>query len=140
MTMPTIALEALTKTYDDTRVVDDISHTIEEGEFFVFVGPSGSGKSTILRLIAGLIPPTSGSIRFDNEDITARDARERDVAMVFQNYALYPHKTAYENIAFGLRARKVPQDRIEHSVQKASSMLNITHLLKRWPKDHTMEP
>lgn len=133
--MATITLEALTKEYDQTRVVDGVSHTIEDGEFFVFVGPSGSGKSTILRLLAGLVQPTQGSIRFDDKDITAREPRERDVAMVFQNYALYPHKTVYENIAFGLRARKIPEDKIDQSVQDASSMLNITDLLDRWPKE-----
>lgn len=133
--MASIAVDKLTKCYDGPRVVDNVSLEIRNGEFFVFVGPSGSGKSTILRLIAGLINPTSGDIKFDAESVTMLEPRERNVAMVFQNYALYPHKNVYDNIAFGLRARKVPENEVDERVHEAAAMLGVKPLLNRWPKE-----
>lgn len=133
--MAAVTLDKITKSYDSQRVIDNISLKINEGEFFVFVGPSGSGKSTLLRLIAGLIKPTSGKIKFNNTTITNFAARDRNVAMVFQNYALYPHKNVYENIAFGLRARKTLKYEIDRRVQEIATVLGIQKLLERWPKD-----
>ena len=133
--MAGIALEKLTKCFDSDKAVDDVSLEVKDGEFFVLVGPSGCGKSTILRLIAGLIRPTSGDIKFDGETVTGIEPRERNVAMVFQSYALYPHKNVYENIAFGLRARKTAKEEVEKRVKEASAMLDIKKLLKRWPKE-----
>ena len=133
--MAAITLVDLTKAYGHTRVVDDVSLEIKDGEFFVFVGPSGSGKSTILRLIAGLITLSGGDIRFDGESVVALPPRDRNVAMVFQNYALYPHKSVYDNIAFGLRARKVPEGQVRQRVEKAAAMLGVESFLNRWPKE-----
>lgn len=133
--MAVITIDELTKTYNDTCVLRSITLEIKNGEFFVVVGPSGSGKSTLLRLIAGLIKPTSGNIKFDGEPVTSLDARERNVAMVFQNYALYPHKRVYDNIAFGLRARKVPESEVDQRVHSAARLLGIESLLRRWPKE-----
>jgi multiple sugar transport system ATP-binding protein len=133
--MAGITIDKLTRCFDSERAVDNISLNVKEGEFFVFVGPSGCGKSTLLRLIAGLIKPTSGNIKFDERIVNRLEARERNVAMVFQSYALYPHKNVYENIAFGLRARKTPQDEIDKRVKKAAAMLDIQRLLNRWPKE-----
>lgn len=132
--MASIEVANLTKCYNSENVVDNVNLKIKDNEFFVFVGPSGSGKSTILRLIAGLIKPTSGDIKFSDKTVTNLEARERNVAMVFQNYALYPHKNVYDNIAFGLRARKTPRDEIDRRVRQISSILNIEKLLQRWPK------
>jgi len=133
--MAAVTLDKINKYYDSQRVIDNISLKINEGEFFVFVGPSGSGKSTLLRLIAGLIKPSSGTIKFNNTTITNFAARDRNVAMVFQNYALYPHKNVYENIAFGLRARKTLKYEIDRRVQEIATVLGIHKLLERWPKD-----
>jgi multiple sugar transport system ATP-binding protein len=133
--MAGITIDKLTKYFDSGRAVDNISLKIKDGEFFVFVGPSGCGKSTLLRLIAGLITPTSGDIKFDERIVTGLETRERNVAMVFQSYALYPHKNVYENIAFGLRARKTPKDEVDKRVKKAATMLGIQRLLNRWPKE-----
>ena len=133
--MAGIVLNNLTKQYDTSRVVDSVSLDIQDGEFFVFVGPSGSGKSTILRLIAGLILPTTGEIQFDGKSVAMLEPRQRNVAMVFQNYALYPHKNVYDNIAFGLRARKVAEEEVDKRVQEAAALLGVERLLKRWPKE-----
>lgn len=133
--MAAVTIDKINKYYDSQRVIDNISLKINNGEFFVFVGPSGSGKSTILRLIAGLVKPSSGKIKFNNTTVTNFEARDRNVAMVFQNYALYPHKNVYENIAFGLRARKTLKYEIDRRVQEIASVLGIEKLLKRWPKE-----
>ena len=105
-----ISLQHLVKVYaDEVRAVDDVSLDIGEGEFVVLVGPSGCGKSTLLRLIAGLEQATEGSVLIGDEDVTHLRPQERDIAMVFQNYALYPHMTVEENLAFGLKLRKTPK-------------------------------
>ncbi len=110
-----------------------MSFEIEPGEFFALLGPSGSGKSTTLRILAGLDAPTSGRVFIDGQDITATDARDRDIAMVFQSYALYPHMTVYENIAFPLEMAKMPKDEIVPAVQEAARKVAIDHLLDRKP-------
>jgi len=108
--MASLTLAALTLTYPNgTRAVDGVDLALDDGAFLAILGPSGCGKSSLLRLIAGLETPTSGSIRMDGEDVTGKEPKDRDVAMVFQGLALYPHMTVAENMGLGLRARKTPQ-------------------------------
>ena len=132
--MAEIRLEHIEKYFGDVHVVKDLSLYIEDGSFTVLVGPSGCGKTTTLRLIAGLETVTSGKIYIGDQDVTALEPKDRNVAMVFQNYALYPHMSVYDNIAFGLQARKVDKKEIDQRVQRAAAMLGITNLLKRKPK------
>ncbi len=117
----------------ETVAVDEFTLTIQDGEFMILVGPSGCGKTTALRLVAGLEKPTSGEIAIDGRVINDLTPRDRDIAMVFQNYALYPHMTVYRNLAFGLKQRKVPKDQIDRRVSEASTMLGLDDLLKRRP-------
>jgi multiple sugar transport system ATP-binding protein len=113
MNMAKVELKNIEKIYDDNvRAVADVNVTIEDREFVVFVGPSGCGKSTTLRMIAGLEEITSGELRIDGEIVNNLAPKDRNIAMVFQNYALYPHMTVYENMAFGLRIRKIPNSEI----------------------------
>ena len=132
--MAEIRLEHVVKRFGDVEAVKDLSLTIADGSFTVLVGPSGCGKTTTLRLIAGLETITSGHIFIGDQDVTHLEPKDRNVAMVFQNYALYPHLTVWENIAFGLMARKVPKPEIEQRVQRAAAMLGIGNLLKRKPR------
>ena len=115
--------------------VDDISLSVADREFVVLVGPSGCGKTTTLRLIAGLEEPSAGTIRIGDQNVDRVPPRDRDVAMVFQNYALYPHMTVFKNMAFGLKMRKVPKDQIRRKVGEVSEMLGLSHLLQRKPAD-----
>jgi multiple sugar transport system ATP-binding protein len=133
MTVP-VSLERVTKVFDGTvRAVDDVSLSVEAGEFVVLVGPSGCGKSTLLRMIAGLEKVTAGTVRIGSRDVTLVPPPDRDIAMVFQNYALYPHKTVAENLAFGLRQRKAPRDEIERRVREMAVMLGLQELMGRRP-------
>lgn len=133
--MTTVRLEHLTKRYPDGTIgVEDITLRAEEGEFLAIVGPSGCGKSTLLRLIAGLEEVTSGEIYFGTERLTHRPPHERDVGMVFQNYALYPHMTVAENLSFPLRVRKVPRAERERRVRDIAALLGLNELLHRYPK------
>jgi len=132
--MTTITFDHVTKRYDAVTPLQEVSFTIEPGEFFVLVGPSGSGKSTLLRMIAGLESITSGILRFDQAEMNAVAPRDRDVGMVFQNYALYPHLTVAENLAFPLRIRKEDQATITRRVGEVAEILGITELLERRPK------
>ena len=116
-----------------TVALDSLDLRFERGEFLVLLGPSGCGKSTACRILAGLEAPTSGSLLIDGVDITARPPRERDMSMVFQNYALYPHKTVYENIAYPLRVRKRARGDIDRDVRDIAAMLSLTRLLDRRP-------
>jgi ABC-type sugar transport system ATPase subunit len=116
-----------------TVAVDDLSLEIADGEFMIFVGPSGCGKTTALRMVAGLEKITSGTISIGDHVINDDSPRERDIAMVFQNYALYPHMTVHKNLAFGLKERKMSKDEITVRVRRVSSMLGIDDLLKRRP-------
>jgi multiple sugar transport system ATP-binding protein len=132
-----IVVEArdLTKRFDSsTAAVDELNLATVEGEYLVLLGPSGSGKTTLLRLIAGLEQPTSGEIFIGGEPMAGLPPRARSIAMVFQSYALYPHKTVFENIAFPLKAQKVPADKRSEKVQWAAGLLGIGHLLKRKPR------
>src|SRR5687768_17361203 len=132
--MASIALDHVDKTYPNGHVAArDLNLVIGHGELLVLVGPSGSGKSTVLRLIAGLEGPTSGRILIDGEDVTAVPPERRDLAMVFQSYALYPHKSVRENLAFGLQVRKVPAPDIRERVQRVAATLGIESFLDRKP-------
>ena len=132
--MVEVRLERVSKIFDGKVVaVKDVDLVIESGEFMVLLGPSGSGKSTILYMIAGIYKPTRGRILFDGKDVTDKPPMERNVGLVFQNYALYPHMKVYDNIAFPLRIRRVPEREIRERVRRVSEMLRISHLLDRYP-------
>ncbi|MCE2657874.1 MAG: sn-glycerol-3-phosphate ABC transporter ATP-binding protein UgpC [Rubrivivax sp.] len=132
--MATVELQGVRKSYDGkTAVIHGIDLSIQHGEFVVFVGPSGCGKSTLLRMIAGLEPITGGEIRIDGQVVNELPPRSRDIAMVFQDYALYPHKTLFENMAFGLRLRGTPDAVIQERVMNAARLLRIDHMLERRP-------
>jgi len=132
--MATIALESVQKIFEGQHLaVRDVSLTVADGELMVLVGPSGSGKSTVLRLIAGLDRPTSGRILIDGQDITDQPPQRRDLAMVFQSYALYPHMTVQENLSFGLRMRRIPPAEIAARVAQTAAHLGIEGLLQRRP-------
>lgn len=128
-------LNGITKKYNDNSLaVDNLNLEIEKGEFLVLVGPSGCGKTTTLRMIAGLEKITDGTLVFNNEIINEMSPGERKIGMVFQSYALYPHKNVYENLAFGLRKAKVPKDDMNEMIQQTAKMLGLDGLLKRKPK------
>ena len=132
--MAGVRFKKLTKRFGNVLAVDSFSLEIPDKEFLVLVGPSGSGKSTVLRLLAGLEEITSGEIYIGEKLVNKVEAKDRDIAMVFQSYALYPHMTVYQNMAFGLSLRKVPKDKIDQQVKKAAEILDITELLKRKPR------
>jgi multiple sugar transport system ATP-binding protein len=132
--MGALAIRNIHKTYNDTvHILKGIDLEIEAGEFLILVGPSGCGKSTLLSMIAGLDHPTSGSIHIGERDVTHLPSKDRDIAMVFQSYALYPNMTVAQNIAFGLEIRKVPKAERKAAVDRVSAMLQIGHLLDRKP-------
>ena len=132
--MATIALEGVTKTYPGGHTaVRDVTLDVADGELLVLVGPSGCGKSTLLRLIAGLETPSAGRVFIDARDVTASDPQSRDLAMVFQSYALYPHMTVYENLAYSLRVRRVDRHLIASRITATSNALGIDALLDRHP-------
>jgi ABC-type sugar transport system ATPase subunit len=133
--MSEVRLRNVVKAYGTNQVIHGIDLTIKSGEFVVFVGPSGCGKSTLLRMIAGLEDITSGEIDIGGTIVNELPPRERDIAMVFQDYALYPHKTVFENMAFGLRLRKRPEAEIRKRVTEAADILQITHLFERRPRE-----
>jgi multiple sugar transport system ATP-binding protein len=131
----TVELRNITKIYDpDVCAVNKANLIIEDKEFVVLVGPSGCGKSTILRMIAGLEDITEGEILIDGQVVNDVPPKERDIAMVFQNYALYPHMTVFENMAFGLKLRKIPKEEIKQRVANAAKLLDINEFLERRPK------
>ncbi|EFC80860.1 ABC transporter ATP-binding protein [Parafrankia sp. EUN1f] len=133
--MGRIVLDGLTKQYGDVVAVDGIDLDIADGEFLVLLGPSGCGKSTLLRLIAGLIQPSGGRVLLDDEDITYAPPARRDLAMVFQSYALYPHLTVARNIGFPLRAARMPRARIRQRVEEVAALLELDGLLERRPRE-----
>jgi len=133
--MSNLSLKNLSKSYGDQKILKEINLDIDSGEFLVLVGPSGCGKSTTLRLIAGLEEATEGEIFIDNLLVNDIDPSKRDIAMVFQNYALYPQMTVRENMAFGLKIRKYDPKKIDTRVMEASEILKINDLLNRRPKE-----
>ena len=133
--MATIELENLTKKFGETVAVRNLCLEIKDKEFIVLLGPSGCGKTTTLRLIAGLEFPTEGKIFMNGEDITYVHPRDRKMSMVFQSYALYPHMTAFDNIAFPLKMKKLPREEIKKKVGEVAELLKIDHLLQRKPKE-----
>ena len=132
--MSKVTLKNIIKDFDKNRIINNITLDIEDKEFHVLVGPSGCGKSTILRLIAGLESITSGEIYIDNNLVNNEEPKNRDIAFVFQSYALYPHMTVFENIAFPLKMKKMRKNDIEKKVIDAAKILDIEHLLNRKPK------
>lgn len=133
--MASLSLKNICKAYPNGfEAVKDFNLDINDKEFIIFVGPSGCGKSTTLRMIAGLEDITSGELRIGDRIVNDVEPKDRDIAMVFQNYALYPHMTVYDNMAFGLKLRKVPKDEIDKMVREAAQILDLTPLLDRKPK------
>ena len=133
--MASLSLKHINKTYPNGfEAVKDFNLEIEDKEFIIFVGPSGCGKSTTLRMVAGLEEITSGELKIGDKVVNDVEPKDRDIAMVFQNYALYPHMTVYDNMAFGLKLRKVPKPEIDKMVREAAKILDLTPLLDRKPK------
>ena len=133
--MAQVAFERVSKIYPDgTRAVNDVNLEIQDGEFMVLVGPSGCGKTTALRMVAGLEEISEGVLRIGDRVVNHVPSRDRDIAMVFQSYALYPHLSVYENIAFGLRLKKMSKEEIDQRVQRAASLLGLEEFLKRKPR------
>ena len=133
--MAGLTLKHIKKIYDNQVVaVEDFCMDIADKEFIVLVGPSGCGKSTVLRMIAGLEEITEGELYIDGQYMNDVEPKDRDISMVFQNYALFPHMTVYDNIAFGLKRRKVPKNEIDKKVREAAEILQISELLQRKPK------
>jgi multiple sugar transport system ATP-binding protein len=130
-----VELSKVMKRYGDVLAVQDFNLTTTEGEFVVLVGPSGCGKTTTMRMIAGLETVTGGEIKIGGKNVVGMIPRERDVAMVFQNYALFPHMNVFGNMSFGLRLRKFPPERVAERVHLAAKILGIEHLLDRKPKE-----
>src|SRR5881398_2085685 len=132
--MAQVLLKDLNKKYDEVHAVKDVNLHIRDKEFIVLVGPSGCGKSTTLRMVAGLEEITAGEIAIGDRVVNDLPPKDRDIAMVFQNYALYPHMSVYDNMAFGLKMRKFPKPEIQKRVQDAAEILGIQELLKRKPR------
>ncbi len=134
--MPSVEFRHVTKEYArGARAVNDVSLHVEDGEFLVLVGPSGCGKSTLLRMVAGLEEITAGEIQIGGRVVNEMPPKDRDIAMVFQNYALYPHMTVFENMAFGLRRRKVPDAEVQRQVRAAAELLGLEAYLLRRPRE-----
>ncbi|KQP23035.1 ABC transporter ATP-binding protein [Pseudorhodoferax sp. Leaf267] len=133
--MSYLELKNVKKSFGDAHIIKGVDLQINKGEFIVFVGPSGCGKSTLLRLIAGLEPITSGQLMLDGRDITYAPSGKRDLAMVFQSYALYPHMSVYDNMSFALKLAKVDPAEIKTKVERAAAQLNLSNYLQRTPKE-----
>lgn len=131
--MAQVKLKNVTKHFGEVEAVKEFSLDISDGEFIILVGPSGCGKTTLLRIVAGLETPTSGEIYIDSDPITKIPPKKRDIAMVFQNYALYPHKKVFDNLAFCLKLRKTPKPEIHSKVNRTAELLGIGELLDRFP-------
>src|SRR5438309_3479781 len=132
--MATVTFEHVTKKYGDVLAVNDLNLEIRDGEFMVLVGPSGCGKTTSLRMIAGLEEISDGTLRIGDRVVNDVAPKDRDIAMVFQSYALYPHMSVRDNLAFGLKLRKVPKAEIDRRVKEAADILGLQNLLHRKPK------
>src|SRR6202047_3414815 len=132
--MATLTLDNVKKSYGDREVVHGVSCDIADGELVVVVGPSGCGKSTLLRMVAGLEDITSGAVAIDGRVVNGVEPKDRDIAMVFQNYALYPHMSVYDNMAYGLRMRRMTRREIRTRVDRAAAILQLDGLLQRKPR------
>jgi multiple sugar transport system ATP-binding protein len=133
--MASVSFQNIEKTFGSTKVIHGIGFDIRDGEFMVLVGPSGCGKSTLLRMLAGLEETSAGTIAIDGKIVNDVESKDRDIAMVFQSYALYPHMTVAENMAFSLKLRKAPAATIEERVARAARILNLDPYLKRFPRE-----
>jgi len=133
--MATVTLDGLKKSFGRTDVIHGVSIDIADGEFIVIVGPSGCGKSTLLRMVAGLETVTSGEVRIDGAGVNDKEPMDRDIAMVFQNYALYPHMSVFDNMAYGLKIAKHPRAEIEERVRTAAKLLQLEPYLARKPRE-----
>src|SRR3954469_1871213 len=133
--MAALSFRGARKSYGELEVIHGVSMDIADGEFVVIVGPSGCGKSTLLRMVAGLEPITSGEIVIGARVVNLLEPKDRDIAMVFQNYALYPHMSVYDNMSYGLRIRGLEKSEIDTRVQKAASILELKNFLKRRPRE-----
>jgi multiple sugar transport system ATP-binding protein len=133
--MAQVRLRDVVKTFGAYQAVDHVSLTVEDGEFVALVGPSGCGKTTTLNLVAGLLEMTEGEIHIGDRLVNDLDPKDRDIAMVFQNYALYPNKTVYKNLAFPLKMRRTPTSEIDRKIRAAAKVLEIEHLLERRPRE-----
>ena len=133
--MASVTIKDIVKRYGSVQVMHGVSVDIQDGEFVVLVGPSGCGKSTLLRMLAGLEEISSGTISIGDRVVNDVLPKERDIAMVFQSYALYPHKTVYDNIGFPLLMAKRPKAEIEEKVTRAAEILDLGKYLKRYPKE-----
>ncbi|WP_254530342.1 ABC transporter ATP-binding protein [Natrinema gelatinilyticum] len=133
--MARVRLENITKRYEDVTAVDDVSMEIEDGEFVTFVGPSGCGKSTTMEAVAGLTQPTEGRVYIGEDDVTNLAPKDRGVAMVFQNIALFPHMNVYDNISFGLRLRKYDDEEVRRRVEQAADVVQLEGMLERMPDE-----
>src|SRR6266478_5477671 len=133
--MAQVVLKELNKKYDEVHAVKDVNLTIRDKEFMVLVGPSGCGKTTTLRMVAGLEEITSGEIAIGERVVNDLPPKDRDIAMVFQNYALYPHMSVYDNMAFGLKMRKFPKPEIQRRVQEMARILDLVDCLDRRPEE-----
>ncbi len=132
--MATLEFKQVRKSYGNVDVIHGVDLTIRDGEFVVIVGPSGCGKSTLLRMVAGLEAVTSGEIAIDGKVVNQLEPKDRDIAMVFQNYALYPHMNVRENLSYGLKIRGMPKAEIDSRIRKAAEILELAHLLERKPR------
>ena len=133
--MAKLSINNLSKSFSNTKILDDINIDVKDGEFIVLVGPSGSGKSTILRIIAGLEQPTLGKIEINDKFVNSLPSNKRDIAMVFQNYALYPHMSVFDNLAFPLKMRKINSEQIKKAVNETSALLNLQNHLNKKPRE-----
>ncbi|WP_425072027.1 sn-glycerol-3-phosphate ABC transporter ATP-binding protein UgpC [Sagittula sp. S175] len=133
--MATLTLDTVKKSFGQTDVIHGVSIDVQDGEFIVIVGPSGCGKSTLLRMVAGLETVTSGKIQIDGRTVNDVEPMDRDIAMVFQNYALYPHMSVFDNMAYGLKIAKVPRPEIAERVQQAAKLLQLEPYLQRKPRE-----
>ena len=134
--MASISFKNLSKTFPDgTQALRGIDLEVKQGEFLALVGPSGCGKTTLLRILAGLEQPSAGIVFIDERDASTLQPRDRDLAMVFQNYALFPHLSVFDNLGFGLKARRRPKEEIEQAVRPVAERLGLSDLLKRKPNE-----
>src|SRR5436305_6861856 len=133
--MASVSFQGIEKSFGSTKIIHGISFDIQDGEFMVLVGPSGCGKSTLLRMLAGLEEITAGTIAIDSKTVNDLDSKDRDIAMVFQSYALYPHMTVRDNMGFSLKLRKAAPQVITERVAKAAGILNLDPYLDRYPRE-----